>query len=36
MKSNYKNKLILFGLGIEERHARIYKNDNKYYIETLC
>ena len=31
-----RNKLILCGLGVEDRHARLYEINKKYYIEPLC
>jgi hypothetical protein len=36
LKEGGRNKLILCGLGVEDRHARLYEINKKYYIEPLC
>jgi hypothetical protein len=35
-KEGEKNKLVVCGLGVEDRHARIFSIRGKYYIEPLC
>lgn len=35
LKEGGKNRLILCGLGVEDRHARLYEINNKYFIEPL-
>ena len=36
LKEGGRNKLILCGLRVEYRHARLYEINKKYYIEPLC
>ena len=35
LKEGGRNKLILCGLGVEDRHARLYEMNGKFFIETL-
>lgn len=35
LKEGGNNKLVLCGLGIEDRHCRIYEINEKYYVEPL-
>lgn len=35
LKEGGRNKLILCGLGVEDRHARLYEINGKFFIETL-
>lgn len=36
LKEGGKNKLVLCGLGVEDRHARLYETNGKFFIEPLC